>query len=241
MPPRQMYRRKPARKPRRVLRPRRFRRGYALSRSGFIKVVRKTPEIFVQNTAVVGAVQITDSTNCLQMNVAGVSTGFANTYDLPFAMKFSLSQILNSSDITNICDRYKLKKTKIRIYFNSNQNSIQSQNSLPQITYMTDEDDASIPTSALVREKMGAKIKYFNSRNYVEITLYPRPVAEVFNTGITSAYSPGRSMWLDCAYPNIEHYGIKGVIQNVNLNASPSFSVGFKFDVEHTIYGKDIQ
>lgn len=212
------------------------------NRTGFIKVVRKTGEIFVQNSAVAGAVQITDSTGtCLQMSTAGVSTGFANTFDLPFAMKFSLSQILNSSDITNICDKYKIKKTVIRIYFNSNQNSIQSTNSLPQVTYMTDQDDASIPTSAQVREKMGAKIKYFNSRNYVTLVCYPRPVTEVFNTGVTSAYSPGRQLWIDCNNNNVEHYGLKGVLQNVNLAASPSFAVGFKFDVTHTIYGKDIQ
>lgn len=174
------------------------------------------------------------------MSTAGVSTGFANTYDLPFAMKFALSQIINSSDLTNLCDKYMIKKTKIRIYFNSNVNSVQSSSSLPQITFMADGDDASVPTASQVREKMGAKIKYFNSRNYVEITCYPRPNAEVYNTGVTTAYSPGRQMWIDSNNNNVEHYGLKGVLQNVNLTTT-AFQVGFKFDVEHTIYGKDIQ
>lgn len=174
------------------------------------------------------------------MNTAGISTGFANTYDLPFAMKFNMAQIINASDLTNISDKYKLLKTKVRVYFNSNQNSIQSSNSLPQITYMTDQDDAQIPTASQVREKMGAKIKYFNSKNYVEMVCYPKPVAEVYGSTLTTAYSPGRRFWIDCNNATAEHYGIKGVLQNVNLT-STAFQVGFKFDVEHTVVAKDIQ
>lgn len=234
------YRRKPARKPRRRVRVNR-RRNYLRNKSGFIKIVRKTGECFIQNSAVAGAIQVSDTTgSMLNISTAGVPTSFCNTYDLPFAMKFSLSQILNSSDLTNICDKYMIKKTKVRIYFNSNTNSVQSASSLPQITYMTDQDDASIPTPSQVREKMGAKIKYFYTKNYVEITVYPRPNAEVYNTGVTTAYSPGRQMWIDCTNNNVEHYGLKGVLQNVNLTTSP-FQVGFKWDVEHTILGKDIQ
>lgn len=174
------------------------------------------------------------------MNTAGISTGFANTYDLPFAMKFSLAQIINAQDLTNICDKYKILRTKIRVYFNSNSNSVQSSYSLPQITYMTDQDDAQIPTASQVREKMGAKMKFFNSKNYVEMICYPKPVAEAYGTSLTTAYSPGRRMWLDCNNSTAEHYGIKGVLQNVPLTSN-AFQIGFKFDVEHTVVGRDIQ
>lgn len=216
---------------------------YLRNKDGFLKVVRKTGEIFIQNSAIAGVLQINDTTgSCLVMNTTSpVSTGFANTYDIPFAMKFALSQILNSTDITNLCDRYCLKKTTVRIYFNSNQNSIQSSFSLPQITYHTDDDDASIPTPASVREKMGARIKYFGAKNMVKIDIYPRTAPELFNSGITTAYGVGKSgQWINSTYPNVEHYGLKGVLQNVNLTTS-SFQVGFKFDVEHTIIGRDIQ
>lgn len=218
------------------------RRGkYLTNKTGFIKVIRKASEAFIQNAAVAGTIQITDAAGMLVVNAASpVASGFANTYDIPLAMKFALSNILNSSDITNICDRYKIKKTVVRIYFNSNSNSVQSSYSLPQVTFVPDYDDASIPTPAAVREKMGTKIRYFGDKNYVQITLYPRPVSEVFNTGVTTAYGVRNQQWLDCAYPNVEHYGLKMVLQNVNLTAT-AFQVGFKFDVTHTIYGKDIQ
>lgn len=244
MPFRRLYTKRAKKSmPRRVVRRRRARLSrYPRNRSGFIKVIRKVGDCFIQNAAIAGTIQVNDTTGTMLNVLASspVSTGFANTYDIPFAMKFCLSQILNSSDITNICDRYKIKKTVIRIYFNSNGNSVQSSYSLPQITYVPDYDDASIPTPAAVREKMGAKIKYFNDKNFVTIVLYPRPVSEIYNNGVTTAYAPKNQQWIDCAYPSVEHYGLKGVLQNVNLTSSP-FQVGFKWDVEHTIYGKDIQ
>lgn len=215
---------------------------YNRTKDGYIKVVRKTGEIFIQNSNIAGVLQINDTTgNCLVLNSASpVSTGFANTYDIPFAMKFCLNQVLNSTDITNLCDRYMLKKTTVRIYFNSNTNSIQSSYSLPQITYHTDDDDAAIPAPSAVREKMGAKIKYFGQKNMVKITLYPRVAPEIFNTGLTTAYAVGKRQFINATYPNVEHYGLKGVLQNVNLGTNP-YQVGFKFDVEHTIVGRDIQ
>lgn len=215
---------------------------YNRTKDGYLKVVRKTGEIFIQNSAIAGVLQINDTTgSCLVLNTTSpVSTGFANTYDIPFAMKFCLSQIINSTDITNLCDRYMLKKTVVRIYFNSNMNAVQSAYTLPQITYHTDDDDAVIPTPTNVREKMGAKIKYFGVKNMVQITLYPRTAPEIFNTGTSTAYAVGKRQFINSTYPNVEHYGLKGVLQNVNLTTAP-FQVGFKFDVEHTIIGRDIQ
>lgn len=208
---------------------------------GFVKLVRKTPEVLITNTATSGIFNVTDPTGTLlNATGAGVATGFLGTFDIPFAMRFSLAQILGASDITNFCDRYKLTKSVIRIYFNSNVNSLLSPSSLPQLSYCVDSDDAGLPTTASLREKMGTKIKYFNTRNMIQITVYPKPTTEVYSNGIVTAYSPGKSMWLNTTYPSVEHYGLKGILQNVNLPASAN-SIGFKYDVTHTILGRDFQ
>lgn len=223
-------RRKIARRPRRIANP-----------NGFIKIVRKVPEITIANTAVAGAYTITDPTaNCLMATGTGVASGFLGTFHIPFAMKFSLGQILNSSELTSLCDKYMLKKTVVRLYFNSNNNSVLSASSLPQLTYVTEEDDASIPALNDVREKMGCKIRYFNNKNMIQMTIYPKPTSEIYNSFATTAFSPGKQIWIDSAYPNAEHYGIKAVLQNVNLPTTAN-TVGFKWDVTHTIYGKDFQ
>lgn len=215
---------------------------YTRSKTGFMKVERKCPEVFIQNAAVAGTVSVTDMSTASFINVGTpVSTGFANTYDVPFACRFSLLQILNSTDITNLCDRYKLKKTVIRVYFNSNNNSIQSQSSLPQLSYNWDDDDNTVPTPAALREKMGTKIKYFTNKNMIKITVYPKVANSLFNNGVLSGAGVAKPQWINSTYPNVDHYGLKGVIQNVNLPASPSFAVGFKMDVTHTLYGADFQ
>jgi len=207
-----------------------------------VKLVRKCPEVFITNSAVAGQFSLNDPTgSMLQLTSPGTATGFLNTYDIPFAMKFNLRQIINSSELTTLCDKYMIKKTVIKIYFNSNQSSVASTTSLPQLTYSVDYDDAVIPTTSTLRERMDAKIKYFTNRNMVQITLYPRPTAQIFNTGVLvpTAYSPGKQMWVDSIYNEAEHYGLKGVFQNVNLNAVAN-QIGFKWDVTHTVYGKDI-
>lgn len=240
MPRRRMNRR---RRNARTSRPRRRygRRNPMRSRTGLLRVVRKTPEVLITNSGVLGGYNITDPTGSMMASTGvGVATGFLGTYDIPFSMKFSLNQIINSTEITAIADKYKLVKTTIRIYFNSNQVSVASPTTLPQFSYNIDTDDAAIPTTASVREKMGTKIRYFNNKNFIQITMYPKPTSEVFGSGVFTAYSPGFKGWLDCNSPQVEHYGLKGVLQNVILPAS-SNATGFKFDVEHTIVAKDIQ
>lgn len=209
--------------------------------TGFIKIVRKCPDILLQNTAVAGVFNITDPTgNCIASSGSGTATGFLGTWDIPFSMKFSLSQVLQSNDLTQIADKYKLKKTVVDFYFNSNSNSVLAPSSLPQLAYIVDTDDASIPTLAQIKEKMGSKVRYFNNKNMLRVTLYPRPTAEVYNTGVTTTYSPGFNGWIDCNTPSTEHYGLKACFQNVNLPASAS-QVGFKMMVEHHLILKDLQ
>jgi len=210
---------------------------------GFVKLVRKCPEILVTNNALSGAYTLTDPTSgMVNMTGTGVATGFLGTFDLPFAMKFSLANIINSTDLTTLCDKYMLKKTVIRIYYNHNVGSVTVAGSaLPQCSYMVDYDDSTIPTTAQLREKMGCKIKYFNSKNFIQITVYPKALGEVYTGGVGGInYSIGKSMWLDSAVPNTEHYGLKGVLQNVVLPSTANVT-GFKFDVTHTVYGKYLQ
>jgi len=233
---RRQARRRPAKKMYRK------RRQAPRNNTGFIKLVRKCPEVFITNNALAGSYTVTDpTTNMLNASGTGILTSFLGTYNLPFAMRFSLSQILSSGEITGLCDRYMLKKTVVRIYFNHNNSSVNIASSLPQLTYCPDHDDAVIPGTDALREKTGTKIKYFSSKNMVQITLYPKPTAEIFSNGLITAYSPqAKSIWLDSASPNVEHYGLKGVFQNVTLPATANIT-GFKFDVTHTILGKDFQ
>lgn len=215
---------------------------------GGVKILRKLPEISISNSGVVGGVNLTSASPlspvCVQLGTPTQSVGATGTtsYDIPFSMKFCLNQMINHTDLTNLCDKYKIAGAYVRMYYNKTGSSTLSTGSYPVIQHITDHDDANVPSITNLREKMGVKFKTFrNGSAYIGLKVKPVPNREVFNTGITSAYEvPKSAPWLDCANDTVEHYGIKGVISNFSLPATQGIEL-IKVDVALLVYGKDIQ
>lgn len=210
--------------------------------TGYIKVVRRSPEMFITNSAVANTPVVNDTTgSCLQLG-APVPNQWG-TYDLPFSAQFQLNQLLNSSDITNLADKYRIKGVYIRLFFNSSNSSVGSLYSMPQVYHVTDHDDSIVPTVGQIREKMGTKYKTFkNASTYIGIKLNPRPLGELYRSAISTGYTPLKTApWIDCNQPDVPHYGLKGVLTNVNLPVNTVAQTGFKFDITMVIEAKDIQ
>lgn len=214
---------------------------------GFV-ITRKLSMINIQSGAggVAGNPFLNDPTgSCLTLGTASSST-MSNAYDIPFSMKFRLDQLMNSNELTALADRYRIISVLVKVHYNNAAQPIATTSTgsagvLPWIEYIQDHDDASVPTLALLREKMGSKSKYFSaSKPTIKMGVRPLPAATVFNNGITSAYSvPKRSPYINTAYPSVEHYGIKGVLHSCWL---PTSVVGmFEFDVSVKLALKDIQ
>lgn len=224
---------------------------YRRNPRGYLKIVRKLPEMAIVNSGL-GTVNLVDpTTSCLQTNVLGLTTGATNTlYDVAFSMRFRLDQLLQSSDITNLADKYKIKSAYVRIFYNNSQATSTYSPALAQvggmlvIQFITDHDDAILPgTLDRLRERMGVKYKIFkNGSSYVAIKCNPRCTREVFATGTVSGYEQvSRPIWLDAASDDVEHYGIKGVITGVSLQDPNELLALFKFDVAVTVEAADFQ
>lgn len=239
------FRYKPRRK--RVMRKKRYlkkRRSPMMRKKGGLTLLRKLPEISIHNTGS-GTVAVTGSvSNAVLLGVPTQSVGATGTtsYDVPFSMRFSLNQIINHTDITNLCDKYRIAGAYIRFYNNKTGASINSTGGYACMQYITDHDDALVPIVSSLREKMGVKFKTFNNASsYIGVKCRPVPAREVFNTGITSGYEvPKYAPYLDCANDTIEHYGIKGVISNFNLPATANTEL-IKVDIALLIQAKDFQ
>lgn len=221
---------------------------YTRNSKGYIKIMRKLPELAYSNDSVEGAGKVTDPTGtCLNATVLGTTVGSVASnrlYDISFSLNFRLDQIINSTDITQLADQYKIKGAYVRIYYNNSNSSSSTQGGMPCIQYITDHDDKVIPLNVnSLREKMGVKFKTFkNASSYIGIKCRPLPNREVFATGILTGYErPTKSVWLDCSNPNIEHYGIKGILSSVYLPPNTSAASIFKFDVALLIEAKDFQ
>lgn len=234
-------RRRPLRKPARRMR----RKAYPRNKSGFLSIIRKASQITTYSAAgISGVMTKNDPTGtCLNLGTPVYITGTDNCYDIPFSLSFRLSQLMNSGDITTLADQYKIASALVKVHANWNTGGSVQTSAIPWVEYTQDYDDATVPAISDLREKMGVKNKYFNaSKPTILMGVRPRFADTIFNNGVTSAYGLGNKReWINSTYGGVEHYGIKGVLHNVQLPGSGSGGTLFNWDVSLKVYAKDFQ
>ena len=154
---------------------------------------------------------------------------------------FSLATMPNSSEFTALYDLYRIRKCVVRIVFRSTTiSAIETRDNnvagMPILYYVKDKDDATTPASASeIMEYSAHKIFFYTpSKRSCSITVYPTWTQEVFRTGVTTGYGLGpRKTWLDAAYSNIEHYGLK---MYLSLPQGAGTAVNGYFDIHTTVY-----
>lgn len=79
-----------------------------------------------------------------------------DTFNVPFAFQFSLKQLMQYTDITQICDRYKILGATVKVSYNANSawgaaagatgGGLAQANFMPIVNYVHDYDDATPQT-----------------------------------------------------------------------------------------------
>lgn len=216
---------------------------------GFLSIVRKTQLITLSNTGVAGSPVLADPNinPVVTIGTPTLSPGFgSDVYDIPFSMRFELSQLVAASDITSLADQYKIIGAYVRLFYNITGASGgvgSTAQSMPFVQHITDHDDATVPDVIQIRQKMGLKFKTFkNTSSYIGLMCRPVPSSEIYAAG--AAYGiPGRAPWINSTNPTVPHYAIKGVLCQVPLpalSATNGQSV-FTFDVALKVLAKDFQ
>lgn len=219
------------------------RRGKFYGRQGGFKLLRKLPDMAIKSTNVQGNPNAVDSTGtCISLGGTNLSVGSSAGWDVPFSLKFRLDQLINSTDITGIADRYKIVGAYVKLFYNKSNAQAGATAGMPYIEFIQDHDDATPPTLQGLREKMGVKMATFkNASSYIPIKCKPLPSREIFSNGISTAYEvPSKSVFINSSYPSVEHYGIKGIIHNMWLPAVDGQEV-VKVDVTLAVVAKDLQ
>lgn len=230
---------------------RRRLRCYRRSKSGYLKIIRKCPEFWLQNTTIAGTPRLGWISGGTEVAYTGTvaslgtpTAGMNGTFDVPFACKFALSDVINYLDIATLADKYRIKSVYIRVIPNFTMNGVQSLFSYPSIQYVIDDDDANTSTTtvAQLREKMGVVTKTFKPGQYVGIKIrWPKIQATVQDsTGTANAEMKG-GQWLNSSNVNIPHFALKGVISNMDLPVTGTAKISFKFDCAYVIEAKDFQ
>lgn len=223
------YRRKPA--------PRR-RRAPA---SGGFTLRRRVPLIGIRaSTAAVGTVDTTNSQVVKLGAVVASATGLANTYDVPFACELHLSDLDSVSDITNICDKYRIAGAAFK--FISNPTSYFSGAAQPFIQFVHDYDDSLAPTASVLNQKMGLTTRTFNAIGMTSMRFRPKPATQLYNSAISTAYAvPARAPFINTANPDVPHYCVKGIFRNMYLPGVSTAAMTLQLDIALTIVARDIQ
>lgn len=222
---------------------RRNYKGKKTPRTGAFTIFRKLPDMAIKSTNVQGNPNAVDSTGtCIQLGGTNLSVGSSSGWSIPFSLKFRLDQLINSTDITGIADKYKIIGAYVRLFYNKSNAQAGATAGMPYVEYITDHDDVTPPTVNALREKMGVKLSTFkNASSFIGMKVRPLPAREVFNNGITTGYEvPSKAVFINSAYPSVEHYGIKGVIHNMWLPAVDGQEV-IKVDVALRVIAKDLQ
>jgi len=241
-----LYRRRSARRaPKRA--PRRARRGRKASGQGHLVLKRKAELVYVRNTATAGTPTVTGAvSSMIALGTPEPVTSFNGNYaNVPFTCQFSLDQIIASSEITNLADRYKIKSVSLKWRYNADQYtspvSATLNSSQPALNWIADHDDSGAQTVSSLRQKMGLKRKVFNANREVSCSVAPRVSQAVFN-GVTTAYSvPGKPMFINSAYNGVPHYGIKGYIEGMCLETTANVNSLFTVDATFVIEARDFQ
>lgn len=221
------------------------RRAYRkkFTRGGHVKIVRKLPEMYVRNSAVAGAAQNNDpTTTCISLGTP-IADAVGGTYTIPFSMKFRLDQVINSTDITNLADNYRIKRAYVRLTYQSTQSSVNSLSIMPNVQWIQDTDDYNVPASINeLREKMGVRFVTFGFNKICKINVTPKIQDTAAGAGgVVANVAPKSWQWINSSFPNVEHYGIKGLLSNVSLPALTNGLTAFKFDVALSLEARDFQ
>jgi len=123
------------------------------------------------------------------------------------SMVFKLSDIPSYTDFTALFDAYKLTGVSVKFIPRQTENATASDPGL--FYYYPDYDDDTTPDSLdTVLQYQGVRSKRPIGRPF-KIFIRPRHLTMVYDTAATTAYKQGRGGFMDAAYDDVPHYGIK--------------------------------
>lgn len=137
----------------------------------------------------------------------------ANT-DTFATLNFRLNQLPNFSEFTSLYDQYKINGVKFELIPRYDTNTqVGSAGIATPAHYSSqnwtaiDYDDTVTPTS-MADILQYQNVKRTGSSRIMTRFIKPKFADTIFASGVISGYRPQKG-FIDCTYPNVEHYGVK--------------------------------
>ena len=159
-----------------------------------------------------------------------------NLWQFGGAMKFQLSDVINTIDFTTLFDRYKLNKVVVSIMplmntghnIVSNATGTNQSSCLPTLVTAIDYDDATVPSlSDDLLERQNCK-SYRMGGKVINITIRNPKVLQSVASGDTTVTQVSAvtkaAPYLDCVQEDVNHYGLKFYVRDFALPPGTSSS-----------------
>lgn len=156
----------------------------------------------------------------------GVQTPIANAYS------FSLSQLPNNTDFTNLYDQYKINGVKLSFVPKASESLISPLSGVTaplgfgRLMTVIDYDDANAPGSENDMLQYGnVKITapMQNHSRYVK----PMILRSLYQSTTSTGYQPTRGGFVDVANPTVPHYGIKVYASAPSISGATASSITY--------------
>lgn len=153
-----------------------------------------------------------------------------------------MTDLVQVSDFTSLFDQYRIRKVIVKFqmlnnpvaytYLNSGL-STNANNWYPKLWYIPDYDGGAEETISSIKERQGVKCRIFNPNSAITISFTPKCRTLTYSTASSTGYAP-RNIQIDMSDTNVEHYGLKYVIDANQQDPNDTFP--FKFVIEKKIF-----
>lgn len=144
--------------------------------------------------------------------------------DQGFAFPFALNQLPAASDFANLFDRYRINK--IDLTFSWTFGNVRSTGAIlhPIIYAYMDDDDAAIPIakSEVLERQAVQRFMFSELKNTFSVSIRPRWIQS--RGGVSTNLAPVGT-WIDMATPSVQHYSVKGWVDNMSSTAENTIHV----------------
>lgn len=124
-------------------------------------------------------------------------------------LNFKLSDLPNYTEFTALYDQYQIRAIKIQLIPRFTESAAAtSTQAIGNMWSVIDYDDSGAP-GALNDLLQYQNVKRTRTNQMHSRYFKPKVADEVFGSGVATAYSAAKNVWLDCNNPVVEHYGIK--------------------------------
>lgn len=160
---------------------------------------------------------------CFQRGCSQPPDLIGNAIYAPFLgnLNFSLNQVINPTDFSNLFDRYRINYVTVKVRLAIDPGAqIPASARYPRIWWVHDFDDAVIPGSiAELREHANYREAALDPHKPVEMKIRPSTLSLIYRTAVASSYEPKWNTWVDMAQTDVPHYGIKFGIDDLTNTA----------------------